>query len=91
MENYWINVYFIGFFVSLVVFLLTISGIMRSQYVWKKTFWTVPYENKNDRAAVYGTALFLAPFWPAVWVFTLFVFVTALLYWCLYHIFKKLR
>lgn len=91
MENWWINAYFIGFIVSCVCFLLVFSGVMRGQYVWKKAFWTVPYETKDDRAAVYGAALFSSLLWPVAWAVTFIVIIVAFLYGCLYHSFKKLR
>lgn len=91
MGNWLVNAYFIGFFVSLVIFLLTFSGIMREQYVWKKTFWTVPYEDKSDRPAVYGSALFAAAFWPIIWAVTIVVLIMAFLYGCYYYASKKLR
>ena len=89
MENWLINAYFIGFIVSCMVFLATVSGIMREQYIWKKTFWTVPYENKKDRAAVYGTALFLALFWPITVAVSIIVIIAVFLYDC-WHILLRL-
>jgi len=91
MENWWINAYFIGFIVSCVWFLPVFSGVMREQYIWKKTFWTVPYKDKKDRAAVYGAALFAALLWPIAWAVTFIVLIAAFLYGCCYHLIKKLR
>jgi len=91
MANWWVNVYFIGFLVTCVWLLPTLSGIMRRQYIWRKSFWTVPYESKDDRAAVYGTTLFGAFVWPITWVLTILVFIAVFLHACLFRIFKKLR
>ena len=91
MENLWINAYFIGFIVSCVIFLFTISGVMRGQYIWKKAFWTVPYKSKEDRSAVYGAALFASLFWPIAWAVTVIVIIAAFFYGGCYYIFKKLR
>lgn len=88
MESWWINAYFICFVVTCVCFLPVFSGVMREQYVWKKTFWTVPYKNRMDRAAVYGAALFASLLWPIAWATTIIVFIAAFLYGCWYFIFK---
>ncbi|MBR2620702.1 MAG: hypothetical protein IKC98_07715, partial [Firmicutes bacterium] len=82
MENWWINAYFIGFIVSCVFFLPTFSGVMREQYIWEKTFWTVPYKDKTERASVYAAALLAAFLWPIVWAVTIIVIVVAFLYAC---------
>lgn len=91
MENWWVNAYFIGCTVTSVWFLLTFSGIVREQYIWERTFWTVPYKDKNDRTAVYSAALVASLFWPVVLITIFVVVMTAFFYWCSYHIFKKLR
>lgn len=91
MGNWWVNAYCIGFIVSCVIFLPMFSGIIREHYIWEKAFWIVPYEDKGDRAAAYGTVLFASLLWPVTWAAMLFAIITVLFYWCCYHIFKKLR
>lgn len=88
MENWWINAYFIGFIVSCVWFLPVFSGIVREQYIWNKAYWTTPYKDKNDRASVYGAALFASFIWPVAWAVTVIVIIAAFLYACWYLIFK---
>lgn len=91
MENWLVNAYCIGFVAACIIFLLTFSGIVREQYIWRKTFWTVPYTDKRDRAAVYGVALFASFVWPIVLASAIIIVVTVFLYGCLYFVFKNLR